>query len=584
LSGVYTDGQWTSPLPAASNAVDTNGPPSSATASLPMPALVGDMNGIEAKLLNERIEAFLAAEPKDAMWIRDDILAVGHRALPVLIERMLALDPTRAEDRATLMALESRLVRGITRGHGLGFPAADPSTLADPAAWVAACRETVSAWTSLWAITSDDDEFWCIDVRLTPVAKPQPPVSSLLAQVPLLDEERPGAASQSTRQGLYLNRVEAKADLKALGGLGTEDALKRALHWLADHQAADGSWSSDAFAAQCGKRGKTACDGAGIEGHDLGVTALALLAFLADGNTTRQGVYAGTVARGVGWLLRWQRSGIFLYQRRSSDAPADSQERRFRNSTTYDHALATSVVCEAAQFSGHPLLAKAAQAAIDALQSAQNPSSGWRYAVPPNGESDTSVTAWAMQALKAGERAGLKVDPAALAGGLEWIDLVTEAETGRTGYNSLGSISSRTVESEKIYPADAHEAMTGAGLFIRLLCGQTAATNPILAKNADLIFTHLPEWDSSGARNDCYAWYYESYALFHFADAKWDKWNQALKSMLLTSQRQDGDAAGSWDPHDAWGFVGGRVYETAMMSLCLEVYYRYPRRPPAKKK
>jgi hypothetical protein len=57
----------------------------------------------------------------------------------------------------------------------------------------------------------------------------------------------------------------------------------------------------------------------------------------------------------------------------------------------------------------------------------------------------------------------------------------------------------------------------------------------------------------------------------------WEPWNKALKKAVLDSQRHDGDEKGSWDPKDAWGFPGGRVYSTALMVLCLEVYYRYGR-------
>jgi hypothetical protein len=41
------------------------------------------------------------------------------------------------------------------------------------------------------------------------------------------------------------------------------------------------------------------CDGAGATTHDVGVTGLALLAFLGDGNTMRSGPYRDVVKRGV---------------------------------------------------------------------------------------------------------------------------------------------------------------------------------------------------------------------------------------------------------------------------------------------
>jgi hypothetical protein len=44
---------------------------------------------------------------------------------------------------------------------------------------------------------------------------------------------------------------------------------------------------------------------------------------------------------------------------------------------------------------------------------------------------------------------------------------------------------------------------------------------------------------------------------------------------VVRHQRTDGDERGSWDPVDSWGAEGGRVYATALLTLSLEVYYRY---------
>ena len=72
-----------------------------------------------------------------------------------------------------------------------------------------------------------------------------------------------------------------------------------------------------------------------------------------------------------------------------------------------------------------------------------------------------------------------------------------------------------------------------------------------------------------------YSWYYATMALYHRQDAMWDDWNRALQDALLATQNRSGSLAGSWDPDTEWGSYGGRVYSTAMATLCLEVYYRF---------
>jgi hypothetical protein len=57
----------------------------------------------------------------------------------------------------------------------------------------------------------------------------------------------------------------------------------------------------------------------------------------------------------------------------------------------------------------------------------------------------------------------------------------------------------------------------------------------------------------------------------------WKKWKKSMEKAVLNSQRKDGDYKGSWDPVGPWGYSGGRVYSTATLVLCLEVYFRYAR-------
>jgi len=87
----------------------------------------------------------------------------------------------------------------------------------------------------------------------------------------------------------------------------------------------------------------------------------------------------------------------------------------------------------------------------------------------------------------------------------------------------------------------------------------------------------LPEWDPDGLSNDAYCWYYGSYATYQTGGRHWRVWSKAMEKAVLASQRKDGQAKGSWDPIGPWGFAGGRVYSAALLVLCIEVYYRYPK-------
>ncbi len=350
------------------------------------------------------------------------------------------------------------------------------------------------------------------------------------------------------------------------GGSGTFPPLRAGLEWLAAHQSPDGSWDTDGFGAQCGKIGADTCTGPGESVHDVGMTGLALLAFLGAGSTTRRGEHQAVVQRAVRWL------------REAQDPDTGLIGEKLGHSFTYDHGIATLALCEAYYFSRSPILRSVAQDAVNWICRARNPYGAWRYDAPPTGANDTSVTGWMVFALKAAEDAGLTVDPAAFAGALSWLDEVTDPRTGRCGYDSPGSPSSRISRVNDHYPPGKGEAMTAVALLSRFFLGQTTESAPSMTAHAELLVRSLPEWDPDGFGCDVYYWYYGSYAMYQMGGTRyWTPWNRAMKRAVIASQRQDGDERGSWDPVGPWGYAGGRVYSTAMMTLCLEVYSRYGR-------
>ena len=50
-----------------------------------------------------------------------------------------------------------------------------------------------------------------------------------------------------------------------------------------------------------------------------------------------------------------------------------------------------------------------------------------------------------------------------------------------------------------------------------------------------------------------------------------------MKKTFIGNQRQGGPEDGSWDPVGSYSKEWGRVGQTALSVLCLEVYYRYLR-------
>jgi hypothetical protein len=349
------------------------------------------------------------------------------------------------------------------------------------------------------------------------------------------------------------------------GGVQMERSLHDALEWLKHHQSPEGYWDSDGFSDHCGGIGGSICEDPGYAQHDVGVTALALLTFIAADNTTNHGPYQEQVKRGIKWLRTMQDPDSGLVGEKSS--------KEF----LYNHAIATLALCEAYYDNASPLLRITSQKAVNYIQMARNPYGAWRYDQPPIGASDTSVTGWMVFALKAAEDAKLDVDQGAFDGAMAWLNAVTDTASGRVGYSEYGNRSSRITGINDHYPADKGEAMTAVGLLCRIFMGESdLREDPILKKHGDLMMRSLPEWDDDGFGNDMYYWYYGTYAMFQLGGKYWKQWEASLKTTLLENQRKDGDAKGSWDPTGPWGFSGGRVYSTAMMALCIEVYFRYP--------
>jgi len=374
-----------------------------------------------------------------------------------------------------------------------------------------------------------------------------------------------GGGAGGGRRGRGGNR-----NLRAGGGSKkTENAVDLGLKWLADHQDvdSDGKWDSDDFMKHDPPEDK--CDGSGGALYDVGLTGLSLLAFLGAGYTDRgskrENKYAKNVRMGLRYLMQSQaEDGVF--------------GTRATHSFIYNHAIATLAMCEAYWMTGNPRYRKPAQEGLNFLAMARNPYMAWRYE-PRGGENDTSVTGWCVMALKSGKFANLEVDPDAFEGARQWIDKMTEPNFGQVGYNYQGGTSSRPEGKQDRFPAEKTQAMTAAGILTRIFLGEDPRRSEMIKKGAELCLALPPVWNPDDGSIDMYYWYYATLALYQVGGTTWDRWNKSMVKAIVESQHGEGSGAriGSWDPIGCWGDDGGRVYSTATMVLCLEIYYRYDR-------
>lgn len=325
--------------------------------------------------------------------------------------------------------------------------------------------------------------------------------------------------------------------------IASERAVAGGLNWIARHQGKNGGWSLD-HRPGCKNAG---CSGSGDVNSDMAATALALLPFLAAGQTHQgEGPYRRQVEGGLTFLLRNQKSDGDLA------AGSDSQ--------MYTHGLATIALCEAFGMTGDSRVRLAAQRALNFIQSGQNAQGSWRY-THGSVDSDTSVHGWQVMALKSGQMAGLEVSEQVIRNSRNYLRLVGTGGQYKEqfGYTPGGGPTM---------------SMTSVGLLTTQYLGANR-DDPAIVGGVEYLIKNRPSLE----RRNVYYWYYATQVMHNVQGPRWDEWNRAMRSILIKTQEKSGCEAGSWDPlkpsADAWGRQGGRLMCTSLSCLTLEVYYRY---------
>lgn len=365
------------------------------------------------------------------------------------------------------------------------------------------------------------------------------------------DSDAPLAARASSIPATYqLRQLEGRSDVaRSRGGTAaSEQAVENALAWLARNQNPLGYWDADAWGA-----GQVKIDESGNDRRnagktaDSGVTALSVLAFLGAGYTRDEGPHAETVDKALTWLVANQRDDGYL----------GGEARNFER--MYCHGMATYALAEAYGMRADPSDARLRQPlekAVAYIAAQQGEDGGWRYA--PGQEGDMSMFGWQLMAIRSADIAGVPVPAAAKTKAIRFLrDRSRGTSGGLAGY---------------LTDQPPTPSMTAEALFCKQMLGITRG-NPASVEAVAFLLENAPR----RSKLDLYYWYYGTLAMYQYGGPAWEKWNAATRDLLVAEQVKNAENAGSWEPRDAWGPYGGRVYSTAVATLSLEVYYRFLR-------
>ena len=343
--------------------------------------------------------------------------------------------------------------------------------------------------------------------------------------------------------------------LKNGGSEESEKAVESSLKWMSGIQESDGHWSSARYgggSVEVDPNGQKRLDDGRFA--DTGVTGLVVLSFLGAGYSHEKGPYTAEIRNALDWLISQQ----------DKDGHLGGRARK-NYDQNYCHAIATFALGEAyamqKEANEYPELRNAVKLGVRKISKMQNEDGGWRYSRYSKDseldmKSDMSMFGWQLMALKSAVNGGIPVEEKTRLGMVRFLE---EHSLGKSG----GLAGYRKDDAPT-------PAMTAEALFCRQMFA-TRANDAASQEAVAYLRKNLPRV----TKYDEYYWYYGTLAMRNTDEESWRKWNDALRDMLVSLQVKQGDMAGSWDPVGKWAGIGGRLYSTAISTMCLEVYYRY---------
>jgi hypothetical protein len=311
-------------------------------------------------------------------------------------------------------------------------------------------------------------------------------------------------AAQSSPERPAANRDEMTPE--------TLRAIETGLDWLAKQQQPDGSFGA---LSQYGKH--------------VGITALAGLAFMGDGNVPGRGRYADNVEGCLRFILaNSSESGLIAAE--TSHGPM------------YGHGFSTLFLAELYGMTPRDDVLEALRKAIRLIVTTQNAEGGWRYQ-PVRNDADLSVTICQVMALRAARNAGIYIEKTTIDDAINYVKKSQNPDGGfRYMLTSGGSAFARS--------AAGVAALQYAGIY----------SGEELERGLQYLIKFTPPKEES-VGHYFYGHYYAAQAMFLAGDIYWFAWWPAIRSELLEKQADEG----------YWKGQAGNEYGTAMALIILQM-------------
>jgi len=333
--------------------------------------------------------------------------------------------------------------------------------------------------------------------------------------------KKPGVSGKATTKktvGVRTRTGDGAPELTAKAS----QAIDKGLKFLLSVQNPDGSWDSD---------------GKGYRA--VGITSLALMAFMSKAQFPGSGPYAKQLDRGKNWLLKH----------------AKERPDGYLGSVMYEHGLATLALSEMWGMTrgkkDDDAIQKALEKAVEVIIRSQNPGGGWRYQPQADGGEDTSCTQTVFHALASARQAGIMVPNETITRVVKYLTFAQNAESGGFAYAPNGN-------------AKVSDACTAGGAYSAQLAGQrdsemVAAALRYLKKKSPGIMNNAGHY--------YYAHYYAIQAMVQAGDDHYAEWYPLIRDALISRQQDNG----------AWhrGKKGTNSHETPMAIIILATPHRY---------